>query len=844
MPMKLLPKLILILFVIFAGIYAATPLWLPYVLARQLPAGWQLDELEIGYPGLAGINAGLLRLKGEFAVADITLTSTEIRFVYDSLKTEIEQVSLDIYPHVTETGPVTPLTVNDLSFPVIRLTSRLPQLSVGQMRVALNEAKGSQTATLAPAQAVILNFEGFDLKPGLAQGFQLASQVSFEDSLRVTGQLEIDVSPDLINASIHFPPGVDSPWLAVQLKQEDLQENTTTHIDAVLNTDPANRQWLDSLLANSTGRLFTGLGGSLQIHADFAGRDLQEIQNLSLTSENLHLVSAGGTLDISANLLLSREDQKIVIDLPTPAKFEYQGNTTWIDELLNSAIPGLQVTNRKNAKISSELGSNSRFLFSPDTRPAISLEGDFKFDMNSNSDHLKLESTGLRVEMADLNSPESTTADGLVKVDWDANAPISYRTEDLQLTADKLSITAKLILADGKLISTGGGTLMQAHINPLDYSADRIEMTWQDLNLVNLTGNLGTRTQGLITRLDNQTWTGFDLDINYVLPGNFDVKGSGSVKFSSGPELPLEFTGNTETQRWDIKLPPATIQLSKLRKLLAVAHVEMPAVIKLKEGSVELQGNVVIGDEITAKMLVSGVGMHALMHESSALDAGFTFNMGYDNKLWANGPLSIGMLALAGGIDVANVSSELELESTEHFELKNLNADVFEGQLKLVSLQYSENGITDTTVELSHINLSRLLAFADIDGLEGTGFLDISLPVGSDKTGIHVKNGTFHATAPGQLAYKNKDMASSNIGLQAMENFQYKDLSGTLNYQSDGAYLISVRLEGKNPDLYNGHPVVFNLHINGSLPALFESMFMTGSFEDSILKEIKSQQKQ
>jgi len=132
------------------------------------------------------------------------------------------------------------------------------------------------------------------------------------------------------------------------------------------------------------------------------------------------------------------------------------------------------------------------------------------------------------------------------------------------------------------------------------------------------------------------------------------------------------------------------------------------------------------------------------------------------------------------------------------------------------------------------------LAFTEIDGLAGTGFLDISLPVGSDQTGFHVKNGTFSSIGPGRLAYTKEGIAGSNIGLKALENFQYKDLSGTLNYQSDGNYVLTIRLEGKNPDLYGGHPVVFNLNVNGLLPEFFESMFMTGSFEESILKQIKS----
>ena len=198
------------------------------------------------------------------------------------------------------------------------------------------------------------------------------------------------------------------------------------------------------------------------------------------------------------------------------------------------------------------------------------------------------------------------------------------------------------------------------------------------------------------------------------------------------------------------------------------------------------------------------------------------------------------MVALAGGVDVAHIRADLNMENTETFGLTNLYAEVFDGQLNLSSLRFSENRFEDTTVELNHINLGRILAFADIDGLDGTGFLDIALPIGSDQIGVYVKNGTFNSNGPGHLAYTKEGVAGSNIGLQALENFQYKDLSGKINYQSDGAYQIAIRLEGKNPDLYGGHPIVFNLNIGGSLPELFEAMFMTGSFEESILRQIRT----
>ena len=133
------------------------------------------------------------------------------------------------------------------------------------------------------------------------------------------------------------------------------------------------------------------------------------------------------------------------------------------------------------------------------------------------------------------------------------------------------------------------------------------------------------------------------------------------------------------------------------------------------------------------------------------------------------------------------------------------------------------------------------MAFAEIDGLDGTGYLDASFPLSQKPSGMIINNGTFNSTGAGRLSYVKEAVVAANIGMQALENFHYKQLSGTINYKADGEYQISIRLEGSNPDLYEGYPVIFNLSINGVMPALFESMFITGSFEEAILKQVKSQ---
>jgi len=943
--MKLLLKLLLALFILIAAIYAAIPLWLPYVFASQLPPGWQLEKLEASYPGFSGINISTLRVKGDLQAAGLALTAADIRFTYQGLKTDIGSFSLDVFMLAEEDKAAGALTLDDLSLPITKLTGELPALSISQLRIALHSVVGIKPGTTGASQPLVLNFQALKLLPGTDNNFYVTTIASIEDIPGVNGQLDVDVRSNSRKAELRFPASVNSPpWLAISLEQTDQVQNTTTQIQAIFDAEQANREWLDKILMQGTGGLLTHVTGKLEVQADFTGDEMQDIENLSFTTEQLQAEIESGVLVLDAELLAHREGEKITVTLPDPADIRYQDKAGKINDLLLSAIPELQRTSQPLSMAHALLETSSSFVIQAGPDPSMTFTGDIKLDLSSIESSIHLQTTDIQIEIEDFSRPDSTTAQGLVTLNWEENAPFAYASDDLELQADKLSlastgqlqvanqtvdfkqvgdfeiqlkdlrsklqtgtpedpawlelvsdhyamqgrldfdlsmsgpetpvnfyfegpvtashpvtqipgdehspsitveasemsIAAELTSRDGSLVSTGGGTFMHGHVAPLATSATKTDITWQDLDLINMAGKFGTKTQGFVTELEGETWKGFNFDITYTLLSNADVDGSGTLKFDSGLDMPIEFSGNAEAEHWNIKLPTTTIKLSQLGSLLRVAHFELPETVELTDGYIDIQGDIVVEDEISAKITVQGHEMAASMLESSAHKASFAFDTSYGSTISASGPVSIETIALAGGVDVRNIGTDLNLENMDTFGLKNLRAEVFDGRLSLGNLRFSENRIEDTTIELSHINLGRLLAFADIDGLEGTGFLDISLPVGSDQIGVYIKNGTFSSNGPGRLAYTKEGVAGSNIGLQALENFQYQDLSGTINYQSGGAYQIVIRLEGKNPDLYGGHPVVFNLTIGGSLPEFFEAMFMTGSFEESILKQIRT----
>ncbi|MCP4044652.1 MAG: hypothetical protein GY732_01515 [Gammaproteobacteria bacterium] len=801
--MKFTLKLLLFLCIVFVGIYATTPSWLPYVLEKQLPPGWQLEYMESGYPDLSGIDVSSLRLKAGLPVADIAIAATDLRFGYRDKKVEIDSISLEIFLQATENRSV---------------DSPIPD-------------------------KLVVNFESFQFDQLANGSYRIDSDATFEDFPRATGHIEAYSNPGLLKADIRFPASLNLPsWLAVQIEQKDQAENTVTQVHAVLDTESANQDWLGSLLMRYTHGLLTKVKGKLEIQSSFTGLNLQDVEHLSLNTEKLEILSSSGALDIKAELAANREGKNIVIKLPTAAEIQFQDKAGVIDLLLISTFPEFQRAPRSDAVAFLKLGTSSRFSIQPDTSPSIDYSGAISLDLGASGETIRLHSDNLHAVMAEFPELESLTTVGLIAVDWQEDMGLAYVSEDLELKAEEMFVTGEISAHNGKYTSKGAGTLTDIRITQPVISAQNIEMEWQGLDLLNMTGKLSTRTQGFSTDIDAETWTGFDFDVNYRLLEGTGINGLGKLKVDDGPHLPLKYAGNTDTNKWDITLPRSRIDMKQLTRLLAVAHIELPGSVKLTDGYIHLQGEVAINDKVTARMDITGHDIDASMLKSHARDAGFSFKTAYDDTISANGPVSIETITLAGGIDVTDIKADLQLVDSDTYRMKNLSARLFGGQLKLNQLQYSNNRLEDTRAELSNISLGQLLEFADFDGLKGTGSLDLSLPVNTDQTGINISNGLFRSTVPGYLAYTKEGVAESNIGLQALENFQYQDLSGEINYQSDGSYQIKVHLEGNNPDLYEGHPVVFNLNINGSFPELFEALFITGDFEEAILKEIRKQQ--
>jgi hypothetical protein len=132
------------------------------------------------------------------------------------------------------------------------------------------------------------------------------------------------------------------------------------------------------------------------------------------------------------------------------------------------------------------------------------------------------------------------------------------------------------------------------------------------------------------------------------------------------------------------------------------------------------------------------------------------------------------------------------------------------------------------TLGVRDLDLGRLLAIADVDGLDGTGTLAGRLPLRLGFATIAVENGALSTTGPGTLRYRpisgppvlDAGQAGTALLLDALKNFQYDELAAAVNGVAGGETMVRLRLEGRNPDLYDGYPVALNVNLSGALDTL------------------------
>lgn len=150
-------------------------------------------------------------------------------------------------------------------------------------------------------------------------------------------------------------------------------------------------------------------------------------------------------------------------------------------------------------------------------------------------------------------------------------------------------------------------------------------------------------------------------------------------------------------------------------------------------------------------------------------------------------------------------------------------------------------------VNITELDLGRLLAEHPSSDLSGSGRLSGSIPLTVSAEGISVTGGKLAARPPGgYLQYRSAratDMAAGSGGMKiitdALDDFHYTLLSSEVSYDTDGKLLLGVRLEGNNPAVEAGRPINFNINLEEDLPVMIFSLQLTNQLNEIIKKRVQ-----
>ncbi|MGM0769128.1 MAG: intermembrane phospholipid transport protein YdbH family protein [Pseudomonadota bacterium] len=155
-------------------------------------------------------------------------------------------------------------------------------------------------------------------------------------------------------------------------------------------------------------------------------------------------------------------------------------------------------------------------------------------------------------------------------------------------------------------------------------------------------------------------------------------------------------------------------------------------------------------------------------------------------------------------------------------------------------------------IDMYDVSVERLLQVYPTEGLEGTGELSGHIPVIVSEDGFEVEQGRVSASAPGGVLKLPAERLQAMLGsgqamelvVEALQNFHYSVLDSTLDYDNKGKLVLDLRLEGENPEVRGGQPVVLNINLEEDIPALLTSLQLSGRVNEAVTERVRERLQQ
>ncbi len=449
-------------------------------------------------------------------------------------------------------------------------------------------------------------------------------------------------------------------------------------------------------------------------------------------------------------------------------------------------------------------------------------------------DHARLQARlpRLRSDDLDLRQP---SADLRLSGLWRTQELQLTFAEDAQISVQRLDSPAaglrlddlRVDLADLQLNRGADGLLQLA--GPLAVHTARLQQAQLQPQRWDWQGTLAASATGirLDGRLGNDAGLALDLQVQRPASGAVHLQGTLSeIALAAGNPL-------AQTLRdW-----PELLELNGGR-------LQGNGTLQLAAGSLTPRADL--------ELQLSGVGGIYDRSELRGLDARLLADLRGDN-LYLELP-ELRLANLNPGVPLGPLQLRADYQTTlaqplaGNLQLWQADSGLLGGQLHVAParLELARRPLP-LAVQVSGLQLAKLLEVYPAEGLSGSGTLDGQLPLRIGSEGLSIDNGQLQARAPGGVLQLHSErirtFGQSNPALQlavtALEDFQYDLLHSQVSYDPQGQLLLALRLHGRNPALEGGRPVNLTINLEENVPSLLTSLQLSGRVNEAIQRRVQ-----
>lgn len=204
-----------------------------------------------------------------------------------------------------------------------------------------------------------------------------------------------------------------------------------------------------------------------------------------------------------------------------------------------------------------------------------------------------------------------------------------------------------------------------------------------------------------------------------------------------------------------------------------------------------------------------------------------------------------------GGLDFGNVSGLLALsEGTSAlpvFELVSAQAEFTDGRLLIEDARFDlSDNRHSLLLKARDLSIEQLVNLLEIENLQAEGRFSGEIPVTISGSTFEIPEGYLEASREGRIAFKSEEVRSAlasggeavMLMLDALENFHYDNLRVEIQKPQDGESRLNIELEGRNPDVLDGHPFDLNINMSGNLGPILQAVAQGQRLSQDVLDEM------